>query len=128
MRHPALPRPPYHVAILRYRRNGEDAAGYDEALRDMVEMAQLQPGFLGMELVDDASGDGVTLSYWTDEASIRAWRAQDGQGVIREKDRRGWYTEYALQIARVERAYAWSRDAAGDEADDVDAPGAVFPV
>ena len=109
MRHPALPRPPYHVAILRYRRNGEDPVGYDEALRDIFEMVQLQPGFLGMESVDGAGGEGVTLSYWTDEASIRAWRAQDGQGVSREKDRRGWYTHYALQIARVERAYEWSR-------------------
>ncbi|MCD9127351.1 antibiotic biosynthesis monooxygenase family protein [Luteimonas fraxinea] len=124
MRHPALPRPPYHVAILRYRRNGEDAAGYDEALRDIVEMAQLQPGFLGMESVDGEGGDGVTLSYWTDEASIRAWRAQDDQGVIREKDRRGWYAHYALQIARVERAYEWSRD----EADDPEASETALPV
>lgn len=124
MRHPVLPRPPYHVAILRYRRNGEDAAGYREALRDMVEMARLQPGCLGMESVDGEDGDGVTLSYWTDEASIRAWRARDDQCVIREKDRRGWYAHYALQIARVERAYEWSRD----EADDVDAPETAFSI
>jgi len=115
MRYPALPRPPYHVAILRYRRNGEDADGYSEALRDMVEMAQLQPGFLGMESVDGTGGDGVTLSYWTDEASIRAWRAQDDQGVTREKDRRRWYQHYALQIAQVERAYDWSGDADAPE-------------
>jgi len=124
MRHPALPRPPYHVAILRYRRNGEDAAGYREALRDMIEMARLQPGCLGMESVDGEDGEGVTLSYWTDEASIRAWRARDDRGVIREKDRRGWYAHYALQIARVERAYEWSRD----KADDVDAPETALPV
>ncbi|MGO3127369.1 MAG: antibiotic biosynthesis monooxygenase family protein [Luteimonas sp.] len=122
MRHPVLPRPPYHVAILRYRRNGEDAAGYREALLDMVEMARFQPGCLGMESVDGEDGDGVTLSYWTDEASIRAWRARGDQGVIREKDRRGWYEHYALQIARVERAYEWSRDGV----DEVDAPETAF--
>lgn len=124
MRHSALPRPPYHVAILRYRRNGEDAAGYDAARRDMLEMAQLQPGFIGMESVDGESGDGITLSYWTDEASIRAWRAQNDQGVIREKDRRGWYDHYALQIAQVERAYDWSRE----ESDDADASVSALAV
>jgi len=122
MRPPALPRPPYHVAIFRYRRNGEDAAGYREARRDMLEMAKLQPGFLGMESIEGDDGEGITLSYWTDEASIRAWRGHDAQGVTREKSRRGWYEHYALQIARVERAYDWSHD----EADD-DAPGTVFP-
>lgn len=116
MNHPALPRPPYHVAIFRYCRNGEDAAGYDDARRDMFELARLQPGFLGMESIGDTDGDGVTLSYWTDEASIRAWRARDERGIIREKDRRGWYDQYVLQIARVERAYGWSHDATdGDD-------------
>lgn len=115
MSHPALPRPPYLVAILRYHRNGEDSQGYENARRDMFELARLQPGFLGMESIGDPDGDGVTLSYWTDEASIRAWRAQDAHGVIREKDRRGWYDRYALQIARVERAYGWSRDSDDDD-------------
>ena len=114
MNHPALPRPPYHVAIFRYRRNGEDPAGYSEARRDMLEMAKLQPGFLGMDSIEGEGGEGVTLSYWTDEASIRAWRAQDEHGVIREKSRRGWYDHYDLQVARVERAYGWSSAEDGD--------------
>lgn len=120
MNHPALPRPPYHIAIFRYRRNGEDAAGYDDARRDMFDMARLHPGFLGMESIGDANGDGVTLSYWTDEASIRAWRAHDGHGVIREKERRDWYDHYVLQVARVERAYGWSQDA--DDGEHVQGP------
>ncbi len=115
-----LPRPPYHVVIFRYRRNG-DAAGYGDAHRNMIETAQRQPGFLGAESVEGASGEGVTLSYWSDEASIRAWRAQDAQGMSREKDRRGWYDHYTLQVAQVERAYDWSRD----EADALDTPPAV---
>ncbi|RPD87748.1 antibiotic biosynthesis monooxygenase [Luteimonas sp. 100069] len=116
MNESALLRPPYYVAILRYRRNGEDAAGYEDARREMFEMARLQPGFLGVEAVGDVNGDGVTMSYWTDEASIRAWRAHDEKGVICEKNRRGWYDRYVLQIARVERAYGWSHEA-GDGGD-----------
>lgn len=39
-------------------------------------------------------------------------RAQDRYGVIREKERRGWYDHYVLQVARLERAYGGSHDAA----------------
>jgi len=120
MRHPALPRPPYYVVIFRCRRNGEDAAGYENARREMFEMARLQPGFLGVEAIGDADGDGVTMSYWTDEASIRAWRAHDEKGVICEKNRRGWYDHYVLQVARVERAYGWPHEA--DDGSDAQAP------
>ncbi|VXA93665.1 conserved hypothetical protein [Luteimonas sp. 9C] len=111
-----LPRPPYHVVIFRYRRNGEDAAGYEAAHRNMLDTAQRQAGCLGVETIEGAGGDGVTLSYWSDEASIRAWRAQDARCLSREKDRRGWYAQYALQVAQVERAYDWSHNEANDSA------------
>ena len=42
----------------------------------MDELVLGQPGFLGVESVRDARGLGVTVSYWADEESARAWRAQ----------------------------------------------------
>lgn len=110
MSYPVLPAPPYYVAIFRCTRNGLDDGGYDEASERMFEMAHRQPGFLGVHTLRTENGEGVTLSYWTDEASIRAWRAQDEEQVVREADRRAWYARYSLQIARVERAYSWSED------------------
>ncbi|WP_310152144.1 antibiotic biosynthesis monooxygenase family protein [Luteimonas sp. 3794] len=116
-----LLRPPYHVAIFRYRRNGEDAAGFVESRRDLLEMATRQPGCLGVESIEDTGGEGVTLSYWTDEASLRAWRAHSAQGATSDKSQRGWYDQYAVQVARVERAYDWARD------ETAEAPDAVLP-
>lgn len=109
---PVLPRPPYYVAIFRSTRNTHDDPGYQRASERMFEQARLQPGFLGVHSVRGEDGAGITLSYWTDEASIRAWRAHDEHGVVREAGRRAWYEHYSMQIARVERGYAW--DAAGE--------------
>lgn len=119
MPYSALPRPPYFVAIVRSMRNAHDEPGYRDASEQMFEQARLQPGFLGVHSVRDPGGDGITLSYWSDEASIRAWRADDAHGVVRETGRRDWYAGYTLQIARVDRAYSWdagdlSADAAVD--------------
>ena len=111
---PVLPRPPYYVAIFRSVRNAHDDAGYQHASERMFELARLQPGFLGMQSARGEDGAGITLSYWVDEDAIRAWRAQDEHGVIREKGSRGWYDHYVLQVARVDRAYGWSSDAEGD--------------
>ena len=115
MPYPVLPRPPYYVAIFRCVRNTHDDPGYRRAAERMFELARLQPGFLGMQAVRGEDGAGITLSYWTDEASIRAWRALDDQGVVREAGRRAWYTRYMMQIARVDRSYSW--DAADHDVD-----------
>lgn len=116
MSFPVLPRPPYYVAIFRSIRNAHDDPGYQRASERMFELARLQPGFLGVHSVRDDNGGGITLSYWIDEASIRAWRAHDEHGVVRESGRRTWYERYVVQIARVERGYGWDApDEAGGE-------------
>ena len=57
------------------------------------------------------SGGTATLyGIDRDEDAIRAWRAQDEHGLVRETGRRAWYTRYMLQIARVERSYSWDSD------------------
>lgn len=110
MSYPVLPPPPYHVAIFRSTRNEADSPGHALACEQMLQAARMQPGFLGMHSVRDEGGDGITLSYWDNEASIRAWRAQDARGVVRESERRDWYERYLVQIARVERVYGWVAD------------------
>jgi heme-degrading monooxygenase HmoA len=71
------PEPPYYAVIFSSIRNGIDA-GYDAAAERMMSLAPQQPGFLGVESVrDPATGLGITVSYWRDEASIAAWRGQN---------------------------------------------------
>jgi len=40
----------------------------------MFELALKQPGCLGAESVRGADGLGITVAYFTDEASIGAWK------------------------------------------------------
>ena len=62
-----------------------------------------QPGFLGVESA--RHGLGITVCYWTDEAAIAAWKAHAEHALAQERGRTEWYRQYALRIARVERAY-----------------------
>ncbi len=98
------PRPPYYAVIFSSQRNGGDD-DYGAVADRMVELAALQPGYLGLETVRDASGFGITVSYWVDEAAIAAWRSHAEHVVARERGRTQYYREFELRVARVERAY-----------------------
>lgn len=71
-----------------------------------VGLAALQPGFLGVESVrDPATGLGITVSYWTGEDAIRAWREDAEHRVAQEAGKAVWYSDYQMRIGKVERAY-----------------------
>jgi heme-degrading monooxygenase HmoA len=88
-----------------------DDAGYQGAAVTMEALAKVQPGFLDVVSVRDANGLGVTISYWESEDAAKAWRDHPDHKMIREKGREIWYAYYTLEVTRVTRRYAWSRDA-----------------
>ena len=73
--------------------------------RRMVELAAQQPGYLGVESARDAQGFGITVSYWADTDSVKAWKQQTDHLAAQELGRTRWYEHYELRVARVERAY-----------------------
>ncbi len=83
---------------------------YEEMSWRMEELARGQVGFLGMESARGADGFGITVSYWTDEAAIGAWKRNAEHRVAQHRGRREWYSEYSIRVARVERSYGWERD------------------
>lgn len=100
-----LPDPPYYAVIFTAQRTSGDA-GYGAMAARMVELAAKQSGYIGMESTRDEAGLGITVSYWRDEASILAWKAQaDHEGAQRLGQKR-WYEHYTLRVAKVERAYS----------------------
>lgn len=101
--------PCYAVIFSSQRREGHDDDGYAEAADRMVELAAAQPGFLGVESARGADGFGITVSYWTSEEAIAAWRRHAEHTAAREQGRSRWYAAFELRVARVERAYGSGR-------------------
>lgn len=104
-----LPPPPYYAVVFSsQRRDGDN--GYGATSDRMVELAQQQPGFLGVESTRGDDGFGITVAYWDSEASIKAWRLHLEHTAARERGRAEWYRHFELRIAKVERAYGWDMD------------------
>ena len=103
------PEPPYYAVIFASVRTARDDEGYGKASERMAELARTQPGYLGVDSVRDASGVGITVSYWSSEEAIVAWRRNAEHTLMREQGRKNWYEEYELRVAKVERAYGFKR-------------------
>jgi heme-degrading monooxygenase HmoA len=98
------PTPPYYAVIFTSLRAAGDR-GYAHMAERMVELASQQPGFLGVESARTTDGLGITVSYWSSEDAIVAWKAHAEHKIAQETGQRVWYSAYHLRVARVERDY-----------------------
>ena len=94
-----------HAVIFTSLRTPQDN-GYNATADRMVELAQRQPGFLGIESARGADGFGITVSYWESEAAIRNWKQQAEHLEAQQNGQRTWYEQYVVRIAKLERCYA----------------------
>ena len=101
----STPEPPY-VAVIFTSRLGADNGGYADLAAEMVALATDQPGFIGVESARGADGVGITVSYWRDEKSVRAWKKVDRHRTAQAAGRAKWYEHYEVRVATVTRAYA----------------------
>ncbi|MCR4376573.1 MAG: antibiotic biosynthesis monooxygenase [Rhodospirillales bacterium] len=104
------PQPPYWTVIFPSQRTTEDAEGYGIMAKRMVELAKAQLGFLGMDSARDASGFGITVSYWQSLDAIEAWRNHPEHLHAQALGRSKWYAEFEVHIAKVERSYLFRYD------------------
>ncbi len=99
------PVPPYFSVAFTSTLVAE-AKGYDLEAEKMVRLASQQEGFLGIESVRDASGFGITISYWTSLKAIGIWKQQADHLLAQQRGKSDWYSEYKVRICKVEREYS----------------------
>jgi heme-degrading monooxygenase HmoA len=74
---------------------------------EMFNLAQQQPGFLGVESAREEVG--ITVSYWESLEAIRKWKYVTDHVIARDKGRERWYQAYKTRICLVERDYGFER-------------------
>jgi len=76
----------------------------------MLELAATQPGFLGIESVRDADGQGITVSYWQTLESIHAWGSHAEHRVAQAAGKAKWYEMFQTRSCRVEHQSYFQRE------------------
>ncbi len=101
------PSPPYYAVIFTSTRT-EVENGYSAMAQKMLDLAEQQPGFLGVESA--CENVGITVSYWRDLESIRSWKAQSDHQEAQHMGRDKWYASYKTRIAKVDRDYSFQSE------------------
>ena len=103
------PAPPYYAVIFTSTLQNQHE-GYGETADRMVQLAEKEDGFLGIETARDSIG--ISVSYWNSLESIQKWKEQVEHAEAREKGRKDWYSAFKVRIAKVERDYGWDLEEA----------------
>ena len=98
------PEPPYYAVVFTSVRTATDD-GYRETAEKMMALASEQPGFLGIESVREEGELGITVSYWQDKKSIRAWKTHAAHQQAQQFGREKWYRSYRIRVAKVTKEY-----------------------
>jgi heme-degrading monooxygenase HmoA len=101
------PEVPYYAVIFTSVRTEGDN-GYAEMADRMVELAQMQDGFLGVESARNEVG--ITVSYWRDLESIRKWKTNAEHKIAQQRGRKEWYQWFKVRISMVEREYSFEKE------------------
>jgi len=92
-----------YVVIFRAKTRAIDDEYFTVAAR-MRELALKEFGCLEFQAISEGK-DEVALSYWPDEASIRAWKSHSDHVLAQQLGRERWYESYVVQVAQVTREY-----------------------
>lgn len=82
------------------------SAAYGAMAQKMEEFVKAQPGYLGIDSVRNAEGEGITISYWDSLQAIEKWKADDRHLVAQQRGRGEWYAHYKVIVAQSLRQYA----------------------
>jgi heme-degrading monooxygenase HmoA len=98
---------PYFAVIFTSKRK-KNSSGYSEMAEQMEELAELQPGYLGIESAH--SEIGITVSYWKTLESIKSWKNNLEHQIAQKKGKTEWYQWYNVRICKVERGYEFNSE------------------
>lgn len=92
-----------YVVIFRATARALDPE-YSATAARLRQMALQEFGCLDFVAVTEGNQE-VALSYWPDEASIRAWKQQADHLMAQQLGRERWYSGYTVEVAEIKRRY-----------------------
>lgn len=103
------------AVIFEVQPSPDGMATYLEHAARLRPLLEQMDGFISVERFQSLTSPGkiLSLSFWRDEASVRAWREQAEHRATQAVGRAGVFDDYRLRVAAVVRDYGmFERDEA----------------
>ena len=97
------------VVIVEFELRAGMESEFETALKHMQEQVKKYDGFLGEVSCCSIEKEKtfVTLFYWRDRESIKAWREDPEHVKIQELGRSKIFAWYKIRVCEIEREYGW---------------------
>ena len=102
------------MIVVLFRSKLTDTAsvdGYPEMAEEMDRLARTMPGFIDVKAYKADDGERLTVVWWEDEETLKAWREQVRHRVAQQTGRERWYEYYKTEVATVVRTSVFERPA-----------------
>ena len=97
---------PYYVVIFTSTKV-EAENNYADVANNMVELAAMQQGFIGVESARNEIG--ITVSYWESLEAIKNWKNNAQHLIAQQLGKDVFYQSYITRICKVEREYSFQK-------------------
>ncbi len=104
------------VTIFRSRLVPEATEEYALVAESMSELARSIPGHISHKTFSAGDGERVTIVEFETEDAQQAWATHPDHITAQERGRAEFYSEYRVQVCRVERSSAKQRASAPSSA------------
>ena len=91
------------ITVFRSRLRPEGEKEYYEWAPRMSALAQTMPGYVSHKVFVAEDGERLTLVEFEDDQGQQGWRMDPQHIEAQKKGRKDFYSEYKLQICKVER-------------------------
>ena len=97
------------VVIIEFELRAGAEAEFETALQQMQERVKQYDGFPGEAPCSSIENENtfVSLFYWRDRESIKAWRDDPQHVEIQHLGRKKIFSWYKIRVCELEREYEW---------------------
>lgn len=99
------------MLVILFRSKLTAAAGddYGKMAQAMAAHARTFKGFVDMKAFKADDGERLTMVWWEDEETLRAWATDAKHRAAQALGREKWYEYYKIEVAQVIRTNAFER-------------------
>ena len=97
------------IVLFRSRLTPVAGEDYHQMSAEMVDTARGMPGFVDVKSFQAEDGERLTVVWWRDEETMRAWREHPRHREAQRLGRERWYQQFRLEVAEVIRTTEFDR-------------------
>jgi heme-degrading monooxygenase HmoA len=99
------------MMVILFRSRLTDVAGDDYAAMSaaMDAHARTFPGFVDVKSYKSEDGERLTVVWWQDEQTLKAWASDAKHRFAQQTGRERWYRYYRMDVAEIVRVSNFDR-------------------